>query len=501
MVVQTICDELGLRTDEFQEGTGAAHGDIAGDFTVTTLDGPWTLSEEWTGCESYVFVNYFDSDFAGQVWNSFADALFARSARNVHYFFTSYEEGELRVTGRVREMQTSIEDALTRVDEETRAHFRSHVHYVTTPLREIEGSVGDHARGTDLVEFAFAIDRDQRFDPVGSLAEITSTGFTGRVGAAGFASHWYDFKRDLRRRLEQEERDETVTVIPMMDETLTERVTLQSADLPDDLSAFNTLEVDFELTCRSDARGCSEWDRIAFIEVCLDADCEERNELVRWITPYSRPGNRRWVMDASRLLPLVERGTGQFRVVLGPDWERATEREVRVALRLSQRSEAGRSVGAMRAFTGGEFGAEYNTRDPFAFTPPAGTTRVELVTIISGHGQTEGDNCAEWCNHVHDFTVTHGDSSAVHQIDHEGEAGVRDGCALRAGEGVVPGQYGNWAPQRAAWCPGLPVEHKAIDITADVDLGAENTLTYRGSFMGGEPRGGNISLSAYIVFY
>jgi len=33
-----------------------------------------------------------------------------------------------------------------------------------------------------------------------------------------------------------------------------------------------------------------------------------------------------------------------------------------------------------------------------------------------------------------------------------------------------------------------------------VDLGSENELTYRGSFAGGEPRGGTIDLSAYVVY-
>ena len=45
---------------------------------------------------------------------------------------------------------------------------------------------------------------------------------------------------------------------------------------------------------------------------------------------------------------------------------------------------------------------------------------------------------------------------------------------------------------------------RRFDITADVDLSAENTLTYESSFMGGAPPGGDgvtIAMSSYLVFY
>jgi hypothetical protein len=256
--------------------------------------------------------------------------------------------------------------------------------------------------------------------------------------------------------------------------------------------------VDVQVTCHLAPGDCSEWDRIAYVHVCDDAECTTANELVRWITPYSRPGTRRWLLEASPLLPLLgDGGTKTLRVTMGPPWEEATPRVVSVSLRLQSSGEA-RASEALLAFRGGEFNADYNAgQTPFVFTPPADATRVELVTIVSGHGQTERDNCAEWCNHVHDFSI----GGSVHTIDHEGQAGQARGCADRAGEGVVPGQWGNWAPSRAAWCPGLPVAPTVMDITADVVLGEENTVAYAARFDGGEPRGGSMDLSTYVVVY
>ena len=76
-----------------------------------------------------------------------------------------------------------------------------------------------------------------------------------------------------------------------------------------------------------------------------------------------------------------------------------------------------------------------------------------------------------------------------------------NGCAERAGEGVPPGQWGNWAPLRAGWCPGLPVAPIRHDITADLPVGEATEITYEAAFAGGPPPGGSISLSTYVVFY
>jgi len=265
------------------------------------------------------------------------------------------------------------------------------------------------------------------------------------------------------------------------------------------MADFDTLEVDVTVHCHHDPQNCSEWDRIAYVWACDDEACETRYELVRWITPYSRPGLRRWVMDATPMLSMLrDGGERTFRVEMGPGWEAATERDVAVSLRLSTRGDLPRATGFELAFRGGGFNAEYNARyEPFPFTPPGGAARVELVTIISGHGQTDGDNCAEWCNHEHHFEV----NGNLHLVSYPGQAGQPFGCAERVIDGVPPGQWGNWAPLRAGWCPGLPVDAVRFDITDEVELGAENVLTYRGQFASGEPRGGNVDMSTFVVFY
>jgi hypothetical protein len=497
-----VCDELGLPRVAMRPSTGAGFDDVAGDFTVETLDGPWTLSEEWTGCDSYVFLNYASTTYGNGLFATFPDGLAINSPRNVHYFFTSYERSADAIRTRMEALRAGLEEGfeLFELSEEDRAFWRSRMHFVVEPLVSVEGSIGELARTQTIVHHSFGIGRDQRFDPVGSLFQLTRGGFTPDFGMAAYAGHWFNYLANLQARLDAE-RD--VTVVPVMDETdVTLRTLDRSAELPPaaTMETFDTLEIDLEIHCRLDPAGCSEWDRNAYILYCVDEACSDTRELARWITPYSRPGRTRWVMDASPLLGLVRAGgTQRFRIVTGPDWEEPTPSDVRVALRLSRRGSGPVPAQAERAFTGGEFVATYNEgRTPFAFTPPADARKVELVVIVSGHGQTEGDNCAEWCNHEHTFTVN---GTARHDVSFPGEAGRPLGCAERAAEGVVPGQWGNWAPSRAAWCPGFPVAARRFDITSEVRLGEPNELTYRGSFMGGEPRGGTIDLSTYVVYY
>lgn len=515
-----ICETQDLTRRALQPGADTFNfGDIAGDFTVQTLRGSWTLSEEWTGCESYVFLVYFPDLRQGgggawigdQLWDSDVAPLLQVGPGNTHYFFVSFEEDPVARMTRVDDMRRRVIASLP-----LGLRLPDRMHFVTDRLTEIEGSVGafvtdyleymfDPASVVDLgdrgqaqppLPFSFGIDRLQRWDAGGSLAEVV-----GRPMIWRMAAYFGRFYNHIARTYERAETDGATEVV-LVDDMVTERVFNRTVTLPDAaaMDAFDTVEVDVSVTCpHRNVFACSEWDRIARIDFCLDAECMERREMVRWITPYWRRGERRWIWDASAFRAWLTPGGEQtFRIEMGPGWERATERHTRMALRLRTAGDRPKSVGAEPAFGGGEFNADYNTREPLVFTPPADATKVELVVILSGHGQTEGNNCAEWCDHRHHFTVN---DVALDPLRHDGRVGSLAGCADAARDGVSPGQFGNWAPERAFWCPGLPVTPIHVDITEHVQLGMENQLTYRGTLRSNtEPRGGNIALSSYVVY-
>lgn len=520
-VEPTICDELGLRALPFQEGTGLEFGDVAGDFTITDLYfGEWNFRERYTGCESYVFLSYSPDNAGEEFWSSEVRPL-VEAPITTHFFFIAQDFNANRRMQKLEDIAVRVNAVVYEIsDEAERNRQFARFHYVIDDLIDASlgqgGSLGELLRDYRLYRadsdnyvdlgdrgqapppplVAFGIDRDQRWDSGGSM-----TRFVGGPQAIQMASYlplFYDHKARIRDAQAAETGVETIV---LLEDRVTDRVFDVDATLPSaaELEAYDTLEVDVTVNCpHRNVFACSEWDRIAHVWVCEDAECMSRKELVRWITPYWRRGERRWVMDASALMALVKDGGAQrFRIEMGPSWERATERDVRVALRLSNQSKGSRMVGADYAFGGGNFNEEYNTREPFSFTPPATATKVELVVILSGHGQAGNTNCSEWCDHRHQFAVNGTD---LEEIRHEGQIGSEGGCGPAAARGVSPGQYGNWAPERAYWCPGLPVDHIVVDITDRVTLGQANELTYSANYRGGAPGGGNISLSSYVVW-
>ena len=515
-----FCIQEGLASRTWQEPQDDyLFGSIAGDFTVETIRGPWHLSEQWSGCESYVFFVYFPdlrvsssgAWIGDQLWDSDVTGLL-NGPKNTHYFFLSYEEDLQVRTDRMVDMHNRLIRSLNAGEQlpERRLHF------VTDRVTEIEGSVGaffsdylayvfDPNSVVDLEErgsiqpplpFSFGIDRLQRWDSGGSLDEVVGRPMLWKM--ATYIGPFYNYISDVY----DQALNDNATEITLIDNRESERVLIKTVELPsaEEVAQYNTLEVDVSVTCpHRNVFACSEWDRIARIEYCIDPECEARLEIARWITPYWRRGERRWIWDATPFIGWLAAGGNQtFRIELGPSWERPTERDVRVQLRLGEKENSKETVDALLAFTGGEFNETYNDRMPFRFTPPANIDQVELVILLSGHGQTAQDNCAEWCDHQHHFTVN---ETSLPTVKHEGMIGSSDGCAGSVTKGVSPGQFGNWAPERAFWCPGLPVEPIRIDLTEHVTLGTENTLQYRAT-LGEEiePRGGKITLNAYLVY-
>jgi hypothetical protein len=92
---------------------------------------------------------------------------------------------------------------------------------------------------------------------------------------------------------------------------------------------------------------------------------------------------------------------------------------------------------------------------------------VEIRSIITGHGQGNLQNCAEFCPKMHSFRV--GGMEFASRI-------WRDDCATTA---VRPQPRGAspFAP-RAGWCPGAAVRPWSVDVTSAVKQGASTTVEY-----------------------
>lgn len=82
----------------------------------------------------------------------------------------------------------------------------------------------------------------------------------------------------------------------------------------------------------------------------------------------------------------------------------------------------------------------------------------KLVTRITGHGHNTDNNtkphCCEWADKTHYLKVNGLDAL-------EWDIWQDDKCALNP----IFDQGGNWAPPRAGWCPGAPVDDYNFDLT------------------------------------
>lgn len=509
----TFCVDNGFAVAELNEDSGIVWGAPAGHFVVNTTFGVWDLAEHWTGCDTYVFIAHLPDNNGAVYKNSLKGDLFTRSAPNVHYFFGSYGAD---AEAEALDWQTRVGGTLAGLSQEQIDHWKDRVHFVTDPLNEVEGGVGAFAAANGDPR-NFAIDRAHTWDNPGNYQDTLGGNFSPDINVMGYLGRYYNFRYDQDQELAAQQ---DVTIVPMMEAVQFAPDCMVGDDCFDQqngpfsnsnnnavwpvafpdaatMAQFDTMEFDLAARCGPDAYAdCGHWDYEAFISLCDTEACEGKNEVIRWITPYSRPGRRRWVVDVTPFLGMVRDG-GTHYFSFGMLWN-MNPSTWDMHFRLRNTGQDGASVEVIPAFAGNKgFNDTYNDGwEPLNFTPPPSTKRVELVAIISGHGQEAG-NCAEWCEHQHEFTLN-GSTSYRREFPNQVAASA---CAEQVDIGVVPGQGGNWTPGRAGWCPGLPVQPWRVDITEDVNLGEENTLDYQGLYNNGTPIGGRIRLNSYVVFY
>ena len=498
----TVCQTLGLSSRPFAVAeVFPGLNDTAPDFTAPTTAGDWTLSEDWTGCDVFLIIQDEPRQIVDPpvpLWERDVDALLAISPRNVHYLFVSTEPAEDARLEALEALETRAQAALAGMSAEDAAWWAGRIHYVTAQPAEFPGWPA-----IPLVDpgWGLGIDRFQRVRYIGYYGDPrrTSTGdFAPNLSMAAGEALYYNFEAERQDRLDAED----AVVIPVFEgEVLSDpgwtgergyaRVTLPDAA---DMAAFDGLELDLTLACEGDGEygDCPAWDYIATLYLCDEADPDTCDvEMGRWITTYHREG--RWVHDVSGLLPLIA-GGGERRLAFYTQ----QPYEVRLDLRLSTLGREVRPVESVFLFAGGAFDATYNDLfAPITVPIPSEAARVELATVISGHGQVMPENCAEFCVTTHTFTV-----NGTENVLSLSNAGTIDGCMRRVGEaGNVPNQYGTWWYGRSGWCPGLEVPMVMTDVTDQVTPGTDAVIEYQGFYDGAPyPRGGaSIVMSSWLV--
>ena len=523
---------------------GYAFRALAGDFTVPTTAGDWHFADHYDGHDSYLFafmgkdlVTYKDQqgkvhDYLAQIWYGATVAdltnLLKASPKNVHYFFVPYTDkggGDGSKT-HLDSMSSRFEEALKAFSPVDRAWWKSRIHYVTkrAPLPNqptagggfLDGWLADYTAKKG--PFNLGIDRFQRIRQIGSLSYVGSPKM--HLFNFQFEAHSYNFEFEREGKL-----DKNAKIVSIVDKVPT-KTSEHDVELPpaSEMATYDTLEVDLGHYCKDHMwQNCFEWDTGARLYVverpavepdpvvgqacegtatqacdcitprqetvartrnCKKAKdgkstwgacaCQKTSLVQRWITTYKREG--RWVSDASHALyHLAKGGKVRFRYECGYAYI------LDMKLRLRKTGKGGVPNQVVPLFTGGAFKANYNDKyKPKTVAIPKSAKRVEVVTVITGHGWGhEKANCAEFCNHTHHFKV--GDKTFVR--DHPW-VGDNFGCAKQIDKGVVPNQFGTWTLGRAGWCPGLEVTPTIWDVSKQAPAGKEVVISYQGLFQG-----------------
>ncbi len=506
-----FCARHDLREQAFSDEAPSAfqRRQPAGDFSVPLpFDETFTLSERWTGCDSYIFLPHdlpISQLNPGSVFTTDLAELIANSPINVHYFFVIRGNANGTATQAMQTLKASIESVLDGMSDEDYDHWIDRLHPVRGTSNQLDGLVKSMFT-TPVGQRGWAIDRFQTIRGIGSLADVRARNqelanqdmwpWEARLYSAGFEAQYFNFEATRHARLEAE----TVTEVAVFDGSVVEQFTEGTAMLPsaEVMAGFDTLEFEILMECpdrdKAEFNNCGAWDYLGHIWL-RDAADENWLEMGRIITTYHRESD--WVVDASWALAwLQEGGERRIKYEWAPSWNKQPT-GVTFTMRLSNQGKGVAARSLVPLFTGGGLNAAYNQREPALFDVPEGTVKTELVVITSGHGM-DTQNCAEFCAHSHHFTL--GSTTFDQTFPAVGD---QSGCAKTVGEGTVPNQGGTWWFGRGGWCPGREVVPYRQDLTSLVTPGAQSSMVYEAKINGRAPfdDAGNVNLRAYAVFH
>ena len=510
----SFCAEHGWTERAFnRDGPYGEHRhDTAESFKVQLLDGSeWKLRDHWSGCESVAVltnrmrVSALDSS---SIWESTADLgqLVEGSPPNVYYLFIASRSRSSAETHQ-QEMQERIDEVLDGLAEADRQWWSQRLLVVGEFVDDLNNWV-ERVLDADAGN-GFLIDRLQQIRLYGNFADVNrydnalnnADAWPWKANLA-YLSHEVraaNFRSDREDRLAAQQ---NVTLVTAWEREVLQGNTDTDVLFPDadTMAGFDTLEIDLTMDCPDPEAGesgnCQAWDYLSHLYLLDEGGEGEEDdtwvEMARFITTYHREG--RYLVDATPMLvPLAQGGSRRLRF-------NASSQSYLTTIDFRFRN-AGKGYAPSEAtYLWGDrgFNENYNVdRELFTVDIPADASRVELVAIITGHGMDAG-NCAEFCNHTHEFTV----NEQVFIEDHP-QIGNNEGCIEQIENGMTPNQGGTWWFGRGGWCPGQQVEPTRFDVTAAVSPGSSAQLSYRGLLGGAEPppSSGRIKLSSWLVVH
>ncbi len=492
----------------------------AGDFTISTTSGSYSLSSSWTGEHTHLFIfNYKSNSYMSSLWNQDVGQLLSNIPDNTIIIFGSFDSD---YASDMSSMESRVQNWLSGQNQETRDSWNSRILYMNQRASTSGGSLGDIIN--EWSTFYYGIDRFQRWRQIGNLLDWS------QGNSCCYRFHYIanepqmwnsEFTTQLRPH------DPGITTVDVWsgerhrggwDYSATGGFySYMNATLPESIimDRFDTLEVHHEHRC-TDRRdrygidddgdgttdrfsGCHEWDRLQKFSLCQNTTSNScGTEVVRYITTYGREGQ--WTSDISPyLFMFLDGGDQRFR------YSGAEGGNLVITLMFSSWGEDdSRPVRGELAFNinNVKFNSNYNnesSNDRRHNVDTSSWHSVSIVAAITGHGfGNDPNNCAEFCNHEHRYSMNGYDITEDHPMTQNSSSNTdQEGCQKTTDQGTVANQLGSWPYGRAGWCAGLDVKLWIHDITHWINPTGTNELLYQGLFNGAQYQ--ETSNNPYIV--
>lgn len=267
---------------------------------------------------------------------------------------------------------------------------------------------------------------------------------------------------------------------------------------PADVTTVKTIKMFIKNECPN--KTCDEWDRYANVYV-KNKTTGEWYEIGRFITPY-------WV-GTEKLPRGLEIDVTDFKSLLSGN----TELKIYTETWLAKGREYSVDFDIVYGTPDYKYSAvvpviQYNKSSidgvPYGkahtlglkknIQLPTNTEKAYLRTTISGWGHAKpydagGRGCAEWCFRTHTIAINNA-NTFQHQLG-------ALGCSANPINNQSPG---NWAPDRAGWCPGMAVPTR-IDVLNNSLTGS--TFSYEYKFQNWTNNGTNgdafYAISSFVI--
>lgn len=237
--------------------------------------------------------------------------------------------------------------------------------------------------------------------------------------------------------------------------------------------AYERITLHLSLTCPQG--GCDSWDRFASLglvsEKGQNGEPDKVIEIARYITPFK--AKAAWDIDVTDLRPLLS-GEVTLRAFIdtwvGPGSPYGAGWLVTASFEMKGGLPARLPIAVLPVWTPTYVPYGDPAKPIAGSVPPHDMMLPEassyaLRTFVTGHGQGNAGNCAEFCKRTHTLQV----GAAVHP-----QQVWRSDCATTG----APGQQGTWKYSRAGWCPGADVLPWTVDITPDVSGVSSVSVAY-----------------------